>query len=166
MASNLSIWSSSVKGWAAWLGPPPRSSGLRLLLDAVLFTNKNLGMPKGVYPRVRADPAERFWSKVLKTDTCWLWRAALFSTGYGQFQLDGRPHLAHRVAWSLTEGPIPDGMRCLHHCDVRRCVRPDHLFLGTDSDNMQDMVSKGRWNGYRGGRKPGVRPKRLTAASP
>jgi len=92
--------------------------------------------------------AERFWSKVQKCDGCWLWLASCDRKGYGQFMMreNGKPRLmrAHRVAWELTNGPIPDGMFLCHHCDVRRCVHPGHMFLGTNDDNVADMVAKGR----------------------
>lgn len=84
----------------------------------------------------------RFWSKVRKTESCWLWIAAT-TKGYGQFHhLDER--YAHRVSWVLAHGPVPDGMRVLHHCDTPLCVNPSHLFLGTARDNTADMVSKRR----------------------
>ncbi len=89
---------------------------------------------------------ERFWSKVDKTtaDGCWLWTRSC-RHGYGTFSLsDGMLAPAHRVAWVLTHGPIPDGLWVLHACDVRACVNPAHLWLGTREDNMQDMVKKGR----------------------
>lgn len=94
--------------------------------------------------------AERFWPKVHKRDGCWLWTASTDSNGYGQSfigRLDGRVRLehAHRVAWRLTFGDIPDGLNVLHRCDVPRCVNPAHLFLGTDRDNIQDAIGKGRW---------------------
>ncbi len=91
--------------------------------------------------------AERFWEKVDKTTTpegCWLWTAAKVSNRggsmYGWF--DGRG--AHRVSWEIANGPIPIGIEVLHHCDNPLCVRPAHLFLGTQSDNLLDCVSKGR----------------------
>ncbi len=72
-----------------------------------------------------------------------MWTGAQFqNSGYGQIQYQGRPHLAHRIAWFLTNG-WPE-QNVLHHCDVKLCVRPDHLFSGTLSDNMQDAIAKGR----------------------
>ena len=94
----------------------------------------------------RPTVSDRFWEKVDKTDGCWLWTASVFQHGlpYGQFQLNGIPH-HHRVAWTLVNGPIPDGIRVLHHCDNPPCVNPEHLFLGTDADNNRDMMAKGRF---------------------
>jgi hypothetical protein len=88
--------------------------------------------------------ADRFWSKVRKSDGCWLWGASIKTTGYGQFFRGPRIEKAHRVSYELTHGPIPEGLYVLHRCDVRACVRPDHLFLGTISDNSRDMIYKGR----------------------
>lgn len=109
-------------------------------------------MPTGVYPRHRSDPAERFWSKVDKTPTCWIWTAHRVAWGYGQFGYDGRLIHAHRAAWILTYGPIPDGKLVLHRCDNPPCVRPDHLFLGDNDSNMADAVMKGRMQ--RGTQRP------------
>lgn len=101
-------------------------------------------MPKGQYARPTV--AERFWPKVDMTgDGCWEWQASRFRRPpYGQFQYEGRPHVAHRIAWILSNGPIPEGKKVLHSCDNPPCCRPSHLFIGTDSDNMKDMISKGR----------------------
>src|SRR5262245_56294238 len=85
----------------------------------------------------------RFWSKVQKTETCWLWTGAK-TRGYGAINIDHHAVLAHRVSYELHIGPIPDGLYVLHRCDVHACVRPDHLFLGTHLDNIQDMVLKKR----------------------
>lgn len=96
---------------------------------------------------------ERFWEKVDKdgptqphmTTPCWVWTGALFKkSGYGQFQMNGSPHLAHRVAHYFYKGLPPGALLVLHRCDYRPCVREDHLFLGTHADNGADMAAKGR----------------------
>lgn len=87
---------------------------------------------------------ERFWSQVLKTETCWLWQGNRSSKGYGRFGVGYDRIAAHRFAYQLTYGLILPGLFCCHHCDTRLCVRPEHLFLGTQRDNMRDMSSKGR----------------------
>lgn len=75
---------------------------------------------------------------------CWIWTGHLNGNGYGRISVNGRNEQTHRVSWSIHRGPIPNGQHVLHHCDVRCCVNPDHLFLGTRADNMQDMIRKGR----------------------
>lgn len=95
----------------------------------------------------RTPLAERFAAKVHKTDGCWLWTGATTSTGYGHLTKgghDGRPVKAHRLAYELANGPIPDGLEVCHHCDTPLCVRPDHLFLGTRRENLGDAMRKGR----------------------
>ena len=88
---------------------------------------------------------ERFWPKVRKTDECWEWIAGTRGkTGYGSFKIDGEVIDTHRVSWMIHFGPIPEDKFVLHKCDNRKCVRPDHLFLGTQLDNVRDMISKGR----------------------
>jgi hypothetical protein len=97
---------------------------------------------------MRATVEQRFWSKVSKSNQCWLWTANALPAGYGKFTLrvDGRQRtlLAHRFSWLLTRGEIPEGQQVLHKCDNPSCVRPDHLFLGTQQDNVDDMIKKGR----------------------
>ena len=89
-------------------------------------------------------PEDRFWSKVDKTDKCWMWTAACSSDGYGNISIKGKTYKPHRVSYEIKHGPIPKGMLICHHCDNKLCVRPSHLFLGTQKDNMQDAVGKGR----------------------
>lgn len=94
----------------------------------------------------RRDLAERFWEKVDRrsTNDCWIWRAHGMPQGYGHFQIGDRPYRAHRVAWQLTFGEIPDGMCVLHRCDMPPCCNPDHLFLGTVAENNRDAADKNR----------------------
>lgn len=80
---------------------------------------------------------QRFWQKVRKTESCWEWGASTDSPGYGRVWVDGRMRPAHRVAWELTNGPIPDGMFLDHRCGNHRCVNPDHLRVVTPGQNNQ-----------------------------
>lgn len=95
--------------------------------------------------RDSTDPEIRFWDKTNKNgpNGCWEWMACL-RRGYGILSVNKRAQLAHRFSWELHNGPIPKGMHICHHCDNPKCVNPDHLFIGTHQDNMQDMVAKGR----------------------
>ncbi|MHB0992643.1 MAG: HNH endonuclease signature motif containing protein [Burkholderiales bacterium] len=90
---------------------------------------------------------DRFWKKVIKSENCWEWVGNKNNKGYGQLSKGGRlgNALAHRVSYEIHNGKIPGGLFVLHKCDNPGCVRPDHLFLGTNSDNMQDMLKKGRF---------------------
>ncbi|MGH8601325.1 MAG: HNH endonuclease signature motif containing protein [Gammaproteobacteria bacterium] len=89
---------------------------------------------------------DRFEGKYVKAgvDKCWLWLASCFYDGYGSFTYKGRRYGAHRISWMLQNGPIPKGMCVLHRCDVKSCVNPSHLFLGTYADNAIDKVKKNR----------------------
>ena len=102
---------------------------------------------------MKAEPLDiRFWRKVEKSEGCWLWMGAR-SDGYGHIAVRYPKRtdvLAHRVAWMFTFGPIPAGKQVLHRCDVRNCVRPDHLFLGDNAANVADRVRKGRSGGAKG----------------
>ncbi len=87
----------------------------------------------------------KFQRRVKVTDDgCWEWQGHILHNGYGQASVGGKLFRAHRLSFSLFCGDIPEGILVLHKCDNRKCVRPDHLFLGSHSDNMQDCVAKGR----------------------
>lgn len=92
----------------------------------------------------RRTAEDRFWRKVRLGLGCWEWLGAPASTGYGHLDYEGRRMGAHRFSWTLHNGPIPDGLSVLHHCDNRLCVNPDHLYLGTQADNMRDVAERQR----------------------
>lgn len=100
-------------------------------------------------PRTNVPLEQRFWKKVHKTDACWIWtgaRTGRSSCKYGYFKVPWATNavVAHRVSWVFANGAIPDDLKVLHKCDNPPCVRPDHLFLGTQMDNVQDRMRKGR----------------------
>jgi len=87
---------------------------------------------------------ERFWNKVKRTESCWLWQASVNALGYGLFRANGKIVTAHRFSYILNYGKIPNGLHILHHCDTPPCVRPDHLYSGTHLENMKDKKERGR----------------------
>ena len=97
---------------------------------------------------------QRFCERI-ETDErtgCHNWTGSCSTPGYGQFHWKGKQHSTHRVAWEMSRGAIPENVCVLHKCDNRRCVNPDHLFLGSHADNMHDKIAKGRSNCVRGER--------------
>ena len=98
----------------------------------------------------RGTPEERFRKGFEKRgpDECWLWNKVPNEWGYGQFRRGGvqggKMEYAHRISWEFHRGPIPKGMHALHTCDVRLCVNPNHLYLGTNQDNINDKMRRGR----------------------
>ncbi len=113
----------------------------------------------------------RFWSKVKRHSPteCWEWTGAK-TKRYGRFLFMGANRRAHRVCWQLERGPIPGNLLVLHRCDNPSCVNPDHLWLGTDGDNVADMVAKGRHADNHGELNPNAKlttgEVRLIRASP
>lgn len=92
----------------------------------------------------------RFWSKVRKGDSCWEWTAGAFRGGYGCFHIANKSRWracsvkASRFAWAIENGRVPFGLLVRHTCDNPACVRPSHLIVGTQTDNMRDAVVRGR----------------------
>lgn len=97
-------------------------------------------------PRALQPLSLRFWKKVQKNEECWLWTGGKNKKGYGVIQQEGcrKLMLATHASFALHFQAVPKGMNVLHRCDNPSCVNPDHLFLGTQLDNMKDMWSKGR----------------------
>ena len=129
-------------------------------IKAVGTTYRKLNTPCGLptasvgrFEFVSGD-IERFWNKVNKTGNCWLWKASRHGNGYGKFSLQDRACMAHRISWFLNQGEIPNGLLVLHKCDVRHCVKPDHLFLGTQKENILDAHRKKRMKNLRGENHP------------
>lgn len=98
-------------------------------------------------PRLPIPAAERLWARTDRTGDCWVWLGGRDWKGYGRIRVGGPTVGTHRLSWEIHHGPIPRGLWVLHHCDNPPCLRPDHLFLGTQADNTADMVSKGRQRG-------------------
>lgn len=87
---------------------------------------------------------KRFWDKVRKSESCWDWIASVDRIGYGSFGFKGKTEKAHRVSFLLCKGDIPNGSCVLHKCDNRKCVNPEHLYLGDMKRNMKDKMERRR----------------------
>lgn len=93
----------------------------------------------------KQNTVEDFYRKINKTDSCWLWMGKPDKDGYGKFTLNKKRQRAHRISYKLNIGPIPeDKPQILHHCDNPPCVRPEHLYAGTNKENMRDKVTRNR----------------------
>ena len=116
----------------------------------------------------------RFWSRVSKSDGCWVWTGAFSRSrlrgvpGYGVMRIGNQQFRANRLSYEINVGTIPRGLNVCHHCDNPACVRPDHLFLGTQKDNMVDRSAKGRAktgkHDHRGEKNPAAKLTRIQAA--
>ena len=104
---------------------------------------------------------ERLLSKAgnLTINGCKEFLGALRPDGYGQLTMKGKSYSAHRLSWSIENGDIPTGLCVLHKCDNRKCINPDHLFIGTHKDNSIDMSNKGRGSLKRGEKHPSAKLK-------
>ena len=97
---------------------------------------------------------DRFLEKTVVVGDCWEWQGSVTVSGYGQFSIRSRGFRAHRIAYELFVGPIPNGLLVCHKCDNTKCVNPNHLFVGSSQDNTDDMIAKGRTGGMKGEAHP------------
>lgn len=126
---------------------PDGFSIYRICGNRLCLNPNHLGIGhSGIKPASGMELASRFWEKVVVHSDCWLWTGSQNRGGYGIFN-NG---LAHRFSWSLVHGSIPKGLQICHVCDVRACVKPEHLFLGSQQDNVSDMHQKGRQRHLKG----------------
>lgn len=115
---------------------------------------QGLGLPSAK-PFPLAVRVREFYERVDKSGPrgCWIWTGGKISTGYGSFRFNNKPILAHRFSFFMRTGILPTRLQFIcHHCDTPACVNPDHLFVGTPTDNVMDMIHKGR-GVYRGNPK-------------
>jgi hypothetical protein len=115
--------------------------------------------PKNRKPRKYPSPAERLenGSMPVPFSGCHIWLGHTNKKGYGRLSLNRRLVLTHRLAWETYRGPIPSGLMVLHECDIPCCINPNHLFLGTNDDNVADRVKKGRGQNLTGESNPNAK---------
>jgi hypothetical protein len=107
----------------------------------MVLTKVASAMAEGLF---KMELINKILKHINKTDSCWLWTAAINKHGYGLTKLTKKTRTAHRVLYELFKGEIPEGKFVCHSCDVRHCVNPEHLWIGTTEDNMKDMSLKKR----------------------
>lgn len=107
------------------------------------FCSRLCANGRATRPRPLSDRLEEKVERLAESG-CWVWLGELDSGGYGTIKMGGRMVKTHRASWIVSRGTIPGKLHVLHSCDVRCCINPDHLFLGTHTENMRDMVNKGR----------------------
>lgn len=118
--------------------------------DTAAVAVREAATPVECEPKITLTPRQtkNFWAKVEKIDApdgCWIWVGSLTRKGYGHFRVGDKLQSTHRISYNIHVGAVPKGLFVLHKCDVRNCIRAEHLFLGTNQDNMDDMVKKKRY---------------------
>lgn len=133
----MSEYAASLVRAAKKRGPEGRMEEAKILRDAAR-SSRSMRSKDGT------PVTERFFSKILLGGSeCWYWGGHVDAIGYGRFMAMGE-NKAHRVAYRMFYGDIPSGMKVMHKCDTRCCVNPDHLQIGTQAENVMDMIAKGR----------------------
>ena len=121
---------------------------MTLILDSLVKNAQSPVHIKSKLGRPRQAVLPRFQSRYRQNDNgCWEWTGSINGDGYGYLASGDQAIRVHRLSWEIHNGEIPEGLCVLHHCDNRKCVNPEHLFLGTKKDNAQDMIKKGRHKG-------------------
>lgn len=151
---NLELWQRKYGGLPQWVAPRVLQGDSRYLAEVLRKEGcKDAGiyadLPTGpclvpLMPEHDRDLASRLLAKVLQTERCWEWQGQKHPKGYGTLLKAGKKLLTHRASWIIHYGAIPNELRVLHRCDNPPCVRPDHLFLGTNGDNWRDACTKRR----------------------